>query len=126
MIGLEELLLRHAAELAGSDSPREGEASGVMMIPVPRSGIFETVEGFAEAHSTRGVTDIEITARPHDYIAAWPEGSSYLGFIFARGEEPEKVEESLRIAHARLRFHISPRLPVEHPATGKFVAGEIS
>src|SRR5213079_757309 len=34
-IGLEELLLRHAMELPGWNSPRERIASGVMMIPVP-------------------------------------------------------------------------------------------
>ena len=32
----------------------------------------------------------------------------YLGFLFARGASPEAVEESLRAAHARLRFDIEP------------------
>ena len=82
-IGLEELLLRHALEMAGGDAPRESAASGVMMIPVPQSGILEKVEGQEEARATTGVTGLEITARIHDYIAAWPEGSSYLGFLFA-------------------------------------------
>jgi hypothetical protein len=52
-----------------------------------------------------------------DYIAAWPEGSSYLGFIFATGSQPEEVERALRSAHEKLKFSITPRLPVEHPAT---------
>jgi len=39
-IGLEELLLRHALNLPGSDWMRERQASGVMMIPVPSSGIL--------------------------------------------------------------------------------------
>src|SRR6266571_1100025 len=90
-IGLEELLLRHALELPGCDSPREGIASGVLMIP----------------------------ARLHDYIAAWPEGSSYLGFLFARGSAPEEVELAIRRAHEKLGFTITPRLPVEHPAAGR-------
>jgi hypothetical protein len=54
-----------------------------------------------------------------DYVAAWPEGSSYLGFIFARAEKPEEAESVLRAAHAKLRFIFSPRLPVEHPITGR-------
>ena len=57
-----------------------------MMIPVPSSGVLEGVDGVEQAAATPGVDEIEITARLHDFIAAWPEGSSYLGFIFARAE----------------------------------------
>ncbi len=116
-ISLEELLIRHALELGGSDLAREQDASGVMMIPVPRSGIFEGVDGIEEAEKVPGVDEIRITARLHDYVAAWPDGSSYLGFIFARGSGPERAEMALRVAHARLKFKFSPRLIVEHPAT---------
>lgn len=115
--GLEELLLRHALELPGCDSPRECLAAGVMMIPVPRSGILEGVVGEEAARSTPGVSELLITARLHDYIAAWPEGSSYLGFLFARANKPEDVERAIRDAHEKLEFTITPRLPVEHPAT---------
>ncbi len=118
-IGLEELLLRHALSLPGRDAPRETAASGVLMIPVPTSGILEKVEGAEEARAVAGVTQLEITARWRDYIAAWPEGSSYLGFLFARGETPAEVENALREGHARLSFRLTPRLPVEHPVTGK-------
>jgi len=116
-IGLEELLFRHALELPGWNSPRERIASGVMMIPVPKSGILESVSGEEGARSIPGITELAITARLHDAIAAWPEGSSYLGFLFARGSTPEKVEQSLRDAHEKLSFTITPGLPVEHPAT---------
>ncbi|HEX9344415.1 MAG TPA: ATP-grasp domain-containing protein [Candidatus Acidoferrum sp.] len=116
-IGLEELLFRHALELPGWNSPREQIASGVMMIPVPKSGILESVSGEEGARSIPGITELAITARLHDAIAAWPEGSSYLGFLFARGSTPEKVEQSLRDAHEKLSFTITPGLPVEHPAT---------
>jgi predicted ATP-grasp superfamily ATP-dependent carboligase len=120
-IGLEELLLRQAVGLQGEDWVREAEASGVMMIPVPKSGVLERVDGVEAARGVAGITDVEITARVHDFIAAWPEGASYLGFLFARGASPEDVERSLRAAHAELRFVISDRLTVEHPATGKMV-----
>ena len=118
-IGLEELLLRHALGQPGWDAPRETSASGVLMIPVPKSGILEKVEGSEEARRVVGVTELEITARWHDYIAAWPEGSSYLGFLFARGKSPAIVENALREGHAKLNFKLTPRLPVEHPVTGK-------
>ncbi len=114
-IGLEELLLRHALGFPGADALRESAASGVMMIPVPQSGILEKVEGEELAREISGITGLEITARLHDYIATWPEGSSYLGFLFARGETPQAVEAALRTAHSQLKFTLTPRLPVEHP-----------
>jgi hypothetical protein len=118
-VGLEELLLREALNLPGSHAPRETAASGVLMIPVPKSGILEKVDGAEEARRVPGVTELEITARWRDYIAAWPEGSSYLGFLFARSETPAEVENALREGHAKLSFKLTPRLPVEHPVTGK-------
>ena len=42
---LEEVLVRHALGMPGSDLDREDGASGVMMIPVPKSGVLERVEG---------------------------------------------------------------------------------
>jgi biotin carboxylase len=112
---LEDLLVRHALGFPVAQFERETEASGVMMIPVPQSGILEDVAGLEEAQAVPGVTEIQITARLRDFIAAWPEGSSYLGFIFARGENPGGVEAALRLAHSKLRFDLRPRLPVEHP-----------
>ena len=91
------------------------------MIPVPKSGLLEGVEGIDAARGVAGITEVEITARVHDFIAAWPEGSSYLGFLFARGSDAEAVERSLRAAHAELKFTITERLTVEHPATGRMV-----
>jgi biotin carboxylase len=112
---LEELLARHALGMDTRALVREAASSGVMMIPVPSSGILEGVAGLEEAARVPGVESVEITARLHDYVAAWPEGSSYLGFIFARATEPAAVESALRAAHACLRFDLRPRLPVEHP-----------
>jgi hypothetical protein len=103
--------------MEGSDLDRETDASGVMMIPVPTSGVLEGVLGEEQARATPGIEDVQITARLHDFIAAWPDGSSYLGFIFARGEAPAEVEAALRLAHSHMRFEIVARLPVEHPVT---------
>ena len=117
-ISHEELLLRHAIGMPGADGPRETQASGVMMIPVPNSGTFEDVNGIEEAKNVPGITDLVITARLHDYMTAWPEGSSYLGFLFANAEKADTVESAIRAAHAKLNFVLVPRLPVEHPMTG--------
>src|SRR5213082_212764 len=121
-IGLEELLFRHALKRPGSDTLRETHASGVMMIPVPQSGILESVSGVEAARATHRITELMITARLQDYIAAWPEGSSYPGFLFAKGNSPEEVEHAIREAHKKLHFRITPRLPVEHPATHRLPA----
>ena len=122
-IFLEELLVRHVTGLAGVEMSRESLAAGVMMIPVPRSGVLEGAEGVERAAMTPGVDEVQITARLHDFIAAWPEGSTYLGFIFARGETPAQVEAALRLAHDALRFTITPRLPVAHPVPGQTFGG---
>jgi len=121
-IDLEELLLRHALELRGTDAPRESLASGVLMIPVPKSGILEAVNGEDAARAMPGVSDLLITARLHDYIAAWPEGSSYLGFLFAKGASADEVEQAIRTAHDKLAFAISQSLPVEHPAARRMTS----
>ncbi|HLK05321.1 MAG TPA: ATP-grasp domain-containing protein [Candidatus Acidoferrum sp.] len=118
-IGLEELLLRSAMESPTAGFAREAQSSGVMMIPVPRSGRYEGVRGIEDARKVSGVADIVMTAREHDTIAAWPDGASYLGFIFARAEKPDQVESALRAAHTILNFKISPLLPVGHPVSGQ-------
>ncbi|MGH9796485.1 MAG: ATP-grasp domain-containing protein [Candidatus Acidiferrales bacterium] len=118
-IFLEELLVRNALALDGGNLQREAKASGVMMIPVPASGVLERVRGMEQAQAVTGVDEVHITARLRDYIAAWPEGSSYLGFIFARAQEPATVEAALRAAHAKLQLEIRPRLPTAHPVTGE-------
>ena len=110
--------MRHALGNSVNDLDREDDASGVMMIPVPKTGVFDRVAGETDARATPGVEDIQITARVHDLVQAWPEGSSYLGFIFARAKSPGEVETSLRSAHSLLKFEITERLPVEHPVTG--------
>src|SRR5215472_16165428 len=114
-MSLEELLVRHALGMSGTDIDREDDASGVMMIPVPRSGVLERLEGEEQARATPGIEDLQITARLHDFIAAWPEGATYLGFIFARGQSAAEVESALRQAHSQLKFEIAERLPVGHP-----------
>jgi hypothetical protein len=111
-MSLEELLLRHAAGEEVKDVQREGCASGVMMIPIPEAGIFVDVDGVEEAKRVESIEAIEITAKPQQKLVPLPEGASYLGFIFARGENPAHVETALRQAHTRLHFVLSPEFHV--------------
>ena len=110
--GLEELILLHAAgDDISSVAITEG-AAGVMMIPIPREGIYVGTEGWGQARSQPGIEDVIITAKEGQKLVPLPEGASYLGFIFARGESPDRVEQALRASHAQLRFEIAAALPV--------------
>jgi biotin carboxylase len=109
-MSLEELILRQAlGQPLGT--VRDAGASGVMMIPIPRRGIYHGLDGLKAAQSVPGITDITITAQTGQVIAPPPEGGSYLGFMFARADHPEAAEAALRSAHRRLHFEIRPEYP---------------
>jgi biotin carboxylase len=107
-LSLEEVILMHALGREVEDLQREPRPAGVMMIPIPRAGILRGVSGMREARSVPGVDDITISATIGRPLVPLPEGSSYLGFIFARGDSPAAVEAALREAHRLLRFDIEP------------------
>jgi len=111
-VPLEELVIRQALGQDVRALVRSQEASGVMMIPIPSGGILRGVNGVDEARAVAGVEDVVISIRAGETVVPLPEGASYLGFIFARGETPAAVEEALRRAHARLDFDIPARLPI--------------
>ena len=54
-----------------------------------------------------------MTAKEDQLLVPLPEGASYLGFIFARGETRDAVERSLRMAHARLAFTLESEVRLE-------------
>jgi formate-dependent phosphoribosylglycinamide formyltransferase (GAR transformylase) len=110
--GLEELILRHAAGESIVSIAMPSTASGVMMIPIPREGIYVGVEGLDRARSEPGIEDVIVTAKQGQKLIPLPEGASYLGFIFARGENAETVEQALRKSHSQLRFEIATALNV--------------
>jgi formate-dependent phosphoribosylglycinamide formyltransferase (GAR transformylase) len=107
-MSLEELLLRHALGLDVEALARERSSAGVMMIPIPQAGILRQVEGQAEAKQVAAIEDIRITIPIGQEVVPLPEGSRYLGFIFARDQTPASVESALREAHRRLTFVIMP------------------
>lgn len=109
---LEELIVRQAAGLSLGDTTRSDRAAGVMMIPIPEAGLLREVIGVDEAAAIPLIESVEITARLNYPLVPLPEGDSYLGFIFARGETPEAVESALRQAHERLKFRIDALLPI--------------
>ena len=112
LMPLEELLLRHALGENPAQYRREDAASGVMMIPIPRRGVFRGVDGVEAARGVPHVVDVQITAKPDQRLLPLPEGASYLGFIFARAGRAADVDAALRAAHMRLHFAIDPELRV--------------
>jgi hypothetical protein len=111
-ISFEELLLRHALGEESTGWQRETMASGVMMIPIPKRGIYRGTSGIDEARVVPGIVDIRLTAKVDQLLIPLPEGASYLGFIFARASRAADVDVALRTAHARLTFTIAPEMRV--------------
>jgi hypothetical protein len=105
-ISLEELILLHALGRDLDEMQRESAAAGVMMIPIPTAGRLVAVRGLDAARAVKGVEGVEITIPPGRLVQPVPEGDRYLGFLFARGETPEAVEDTLRTAHACLDVEI--------------------
>ncbi|MEZ4511367.1 MAG: ATP-grasp domain-containing protein [Chloroflexota bacterium] len=110
---LEELILRQAAGLGLPAAQRVGQAGGVMMIPIPKAGLLRRVDGLAAAAAVPLIESIEITAKLNYPLVPLPEGESYLGFIFARGDSPAAVEAALRQAHQQLHFAIEPQIVLQ-------------
>jgi biotin carboxylase len=112
--GLEELVIAHASgqALDAAPAPAAG-AAGVLMIPIPRAGILRRVEGLSAARAVPGIEDISIAIRDGYELVPLPEGASYLGFLFAYGDEPAAAEAALRAACAELNFVVAPVLRLQ-------------
>lgn len=116
---LEEVVILHATGNMPDDLTLFPPASGVMMIPVPRAGVFESVSGIEEALRTPGIDDVVITAKTGQKLLPLPEGASYTGFIFAGGDDAAFVERALRTAHSKLRFDMMAALDVVSVSEGE-------
>ncbi|HEY8601013.1 MAG TPA: ATP-grasp domain-containing protein [Thermomicrobiales bacterium] len=119
---LEELILRHAVGLPLDSLDRSRGGAGAMMIPIPAAGILTGVTGVETAKATPHVTGVEISAAIGGRLVPLPEGASYLGFIFARADDPATVEAALRAAHERLHFAIKPEIPIRAASSLPIVA----
>ena len=108
----EELLLRHACGERVDQMRRERIAAAVMMIPIPKRGMFKRVDGVEEAREIPYIDDVRMTAKADQLLEPLPEAGSYLGFIFARAPRAPDAEQAVREAHRRLAFVIEPAIPV--------------
>lgn len=104
---LETLVLRNALGLDKPELRRETIASGVLMIPIPRTGELTEVRGTEEARQVAGITGIDLTIPPGSVVRAPPEGDRYLGFVFARAHTPAEVETALNRADDLIEVVVS-------------------
>jgi biotin carboxylase len=107
-VGLEELILQRALDRPLSSTEPATPASGVMMIPIPEAGVLCEVQHVEQAREVSGIEEIKLTIPVGQAVVPLPEGSQYLGFIFARADDPERAEAALREAHEQLKFVILP------------------
>ena len=111
---LEHLVLRRALGRAPDVAFRDsGSAAGVLMIPTPDAGTLRRVEGVMAASRIPGICEVSVTVREGYELTPLPEGGTYLGFVFALGDDPAGVEESLRRAQETIRVVVAPSLAVE-------------
>ena len=103
---LEQRIIRNALGHAPLALVTDAPAVGMMMVPVPKSGVLAQVSGEAAARQVAGIRSLHIAARPGDTVRALPDGASYLGFIFAAADTPRQVEQALRNAHDELTFRL--------------------
>ena len=114
-VGLEHLVLERTL---GRPPPETafrgaGRAAGVLMIPTPAAGTLRRVEGVMAASLIPGIREVSISVREGYALVPLPEGGTYLGFVFALGEDPAGVEASLRRAQEAIRVVVAPSLAVE-------------
>src|SRR2546426_195839 len=110
-VSLEELILRHALGTNLDSLEREPCAAGVMMIPIPGAGVLKEFGGVEKAREVAGIEELTQSIPLGQAVTPLPEGSRYLGFIFAKAASPAAVEEALRRAHRCLRIVIAPGSP---------------
>jgi biotin carboxylase len=109
---LESIILRHALGITPIVTSRSGQASGVLMLPIPRTGMLLEVHGLEAAKRVPGVEDVVITAEVGRDIVALPEGNAYPGFAFARGNTPDDVERALRRVRELVQLEVRRKLPL--------------
>lgn len=106
-LSLETMVLANALGLPMPLS-RNAAAAGVLMIPTPAAGILRRVEGILAAQAVPNIESVQLAEREGHELVRLPEGSSYLGFIFAKADTPAAVEQALRLAHSKLNIVVAP------------------
>ena len=106
-VKLEELVISYMCSRTTAFQKQQKYA-GVLMIPITKQGMLKRVEGLTQALQVKNIIDIEIHIQPGYELIPLPEGSSYLGFIFAQSDQFESTLNALRQAYEKLKFITQP------------------
>ncbi len=109
---LEELVILGMCGIE-PELPSRVESAGVLMIPVTKSGLLKRVEGLTAALQVEFIKDIEIHIQEGYELIPLPEGSSYLGFIFAQAPSYKQTYAALKTAYGKLLFVTQPTWNIE-------------
>jgi len=104
---LEKLVLAQLFEMKLPTLEFHGGA-GVLMIPILQAGILRRIEGISAARAVADIEELVISVRDGHELVPLPEGSSYLGFIYAVADSAAKAELALREAHSKLKIVTAP------------------
>ncbi|MFT5219479.1 MAG: biotin carboxylase [Gammaproteobacteria bacterium] len=114
---LEEIIIQGLCGQLPAASEQKHSA-GVLMIPVTKAGILQRIEGMTEALQVPYIKDLEIHIAPGYELIPLPEGSSYLGFIFAQAPDYKHTYQALKDAYAKLHFVTRPKWTLEPLVSG--------
>ena len=101
-IGLEELILRSSLGRNIEKTKLIERAKGVMMLPIEKRGILREIRGIEAALSVKGITELQTTIRLNETLEPLPQGSRYLGFLFAEGKDQDVVKKALKKAWSKI------------------------
>lgn len=106
-MSLEELILRHALGRNIQTAQTTANACGALMLPIPKSGTLQGIEGWEAVREISGVLEAVPSLPNGTEVRPLPHDARYLGFVLVRGTTPEAVEATLREAWAQLRIEIA-------------------
>ena len=112
---IEALLIRQSLGMRKVGSSRQPGPTGVLMLPIERSGTLSRVTGLDRAAEIPGVWNVEMTVPVGAEVAAPPHGDRYLGFVFARGVSRAATVRALRAAGSVIDVQIEGRSEVSTP-----------
>ncbi|MDG1990187.1 MAG: ATP-grasp domain-containing protein [Dehalococcoidia bacterium] len=98
---LEEIILKNSLGKK-YDGVMNKDIHGVMMIPTSSEGTLQEILGIERAKKIKLITHIKIAVHKGKEIKKLPKANTYLGFIFAKGNNKNEVMRALQNAHKHI------------------------
>jgi biotin carboxylase len=104
-ITLEEIILKNSLGKKYEGAMNKN-IHGVMMIPTSSEGTLQEILGVDRAKKTKLITHIKIAVHKGKEIKKLPKANTYLGFIFAKGNNRNEVIRALQNAHKHIKVQL--------------------